>query len=242
MSRVFFKNYGRLAQSSEDYTEMSGRYKIQHEAEKKILTDLIKKLELQSKDSVLEIGCGVGNLLIPLSFFVGEITGIDHPLCIKRLKERFSQTKNVSFISGNFLDINLDKKYNKILCYSVMHCLEHKDEVFKFIYKALQLLVPGGMALFGDIPNKSMKKRFVNSEQGRQFVSKWEELLRKQTDTNNKIITQIPDKKSVQFNDDLILKILKLFRYKGYHTYIFPQPPELPFGNTREDILIKSVR
>jgi len=242
MSRISFENYGKLAQSLKDDTEVSGRYKIQHEAEKKILADVIKKLELQSEDSVLEIGCGVGNLLIPFSFFVREITGIDHSSCIKRLKDRFPKAKNVSFISGNFLDINIDKKYNKILCYSVIHCLEHSDEVFKFIYKALQLLVPGGMALFGDIPNKSTKKRFVNSEQGRQFVSEWEELLKRQTDSNNKTITQIPDKKSVQFDDDLILKILKLFRDKGYHTYVFPQTPELPFGNTREDILIKSVR
>ena len=242
MSRISYENFGKVAQNLEDCIGISGRYKIQYEAEKKILADVIKKLELQSKDSVLEIGCGAGNLLIPFSFFVRKITGIDHPACIKRLKDRFSQTKNVSLISGNFLDINLDKKYNKILCYSVIHYLENRNEVFKFIYKALQLLVPGGMALFGDIPNQSTKKRFVNSEQGRKFVSKWEELLKRQKDFNNETITQNPDKKNVQFDDDLLLKILKLFRDKGYHTYVFPQPPELPFGNTREDIRIKKIR
>ena len=133
MSRISFENFGKLAQNLENCTDISGRYKIHYEAEKKIYADVIKKLELQSKDSVLEIGCGAGNLLIPFSFFVREITGIDHPSCIKRLKDRFSQTKNVSFVSGNFLDINLDKKYSKILCYSVMHYLEHKDEVSRIL-------------------------------------------------------------------------------------------------------------
>ena len=28
---------------------------------------------------------------------------------------------------------------------------------------------------------------------------------------------------------------------KGYNTYIFSQPPELPFGYTREDILIEKL-
>src|SRR5208283_3546843 len=123
MSRISFENFGKFAELLDEYTVISGRYLIQGESERRITGDILKKLELQPGDSVLEIGCGAGNLLIPISFLVGEITGIDHESCIRRLKARFPEGNNVSLIAGNFLDVSLDKKYEKILCYSVLHYL-----------------------------------------------------------------------------------------------------------------------
>ncbi len=236
MSRISFENFGKFAELLDEYTVISGRYLIQGESERRITGDILKKLELQPSDSVLEIGCVAGNLLIPISFLVGEITGIDHESCIRRLKARFPEGNNVSLIAGNFLDVSLDKKYEKILCYSVLHYLSGIDEVFKFIDKALQFLAPGGKALFGDIPNQSVKKRFIDSEDGKRFVKEWDRSLRNQSEVS---VATPKDTDTVQFDDVLVTEVIKLFRDKGYHTYILPQPPELPFGHTREDILIR---
>ncbi|MBF0558382.1 MAG: methyltransferase domain-containing protein [Nitrospirae bacterium] len=238
MSRVSFENYGKLAQTLEDDTIISGRYKIQAEAEKYVVKDILNKLDLQPADSVLEIGCGTGNLLIPISFFVSEISGIDHEACLKRLEERFPKGKNISLIPGNFLDVSLSKKYDIILCYSVLHYLSGRDEVFTFIDKALEYLAPGGKALFGDVPNISAKTRFVDSAEGKRFVKEWEVVAKGQGEAG---IAVPSDESTVHFDDDLVTDIIKIFRKKGYHTYILPQSPKLPFGNTREDILIKKV-
>ena len=136
MSRVSFENFGKLARSLKDPTLASGRYSIQEGDKKKITGDVIKKLELKPEDRVLEIGCGVGDLLIPLSFFVKEITGIDHESCLKSLCRRLGRVDNIRLIQGNFFDICPNKAYDKILCYSVIQYIKDKKEVFNFIDKA----------------------------------------------------------------------------------------------------------
>jgi hypothetical protein len=46
------------------------------------------------------------------------------------------------------------------------------------------------------------------------------------------------DTENVQFDDTFMLEIIKQTRASGYHSYILSQPGNLPFGYTREDILV----
>lgn len=238
MSRISFENFGKRAKCLKDYKQMTGRYNMQEGAKRKIFGDIARKLDLKPDDSVLEIGCGVGDLLIPLSFFVKDITGVDHEACLEQLRARFRKSKNIHFIPGNFFDVSIRNRYDKILCYSVLQYLEDEKEVFRFIDKALGLLVPEGMALFGDIPNVSTKKRFTESQRGRKFDKKWQRLVKKEKNSLKNKISLSADKKMIEFDDDLMVAVLQRFRKKGYHAYISSQPSDLPFGNTREDIII----
>ena len=160
MSRITFENYGKSARKNQDLTIVSGRYEIQKPAERKIVLDVASKLSLCSEDKLLEIGCGPGNLLIPLSFLVSAATGIDHPDVCVRLKERFVG-QNLNLIGINFLDFeDLEGKYDKILIYSVINTLTDENEALRFIDKAVQLLAPGGILMIGDIANSDRKNRF----------------------------------------------------------------------------------
>lgn len=241
MSRASFENYGKKAKSLDSHTEISGRYQIQESAERNILFDVISKLDLKGNDTLLDIGCGIGNLLIPLSFVCKQVTGIDHASCIERLKQRIKGLRNIECISGNFFDLSMDIKVDKVLCYSVLHYLTDANEVLMFIDKVLKLLKPGGIALFGDIPNISTKQRFLKSKSGREFSKKWNKLIEEEKKSQNRVEIKLVDEKTlVQFNDDLVLKILMDTRSKGFDSFILNQPPHLPFGYTREDILIKN--
>lgn len=237
MGRKSFENYGRMAKCLTNHTVIAGRYPLQEDAERNIMADIARKLDLKAHDTVLEIGCGTGNLLIPLASLVREVVGIDHASCLNSLKKR-TKKKNICLIPGNFLDLSIDSSFEKILCYSVLHYLRDKDEVIQFIGKGLLLLAPGGMALFGDIPNQSRKSRFLQSEKGKHFATAWQKAVADQADRGTEQIALDPDHELVAFDDNLTMKILGHFRNQGYDTYIFPQPPDLPFGNTREDILI----
>lgn len=234
MNKTPFESFGDLAEATSDYLAATARYRHQDPAKKKIYLDLIQTLGLSSDDVVLEIGCGVGELLVPLSYFVKTITGIDHPGCIKRLEERIVNVQNASSVKGNFLNVPIFNKFNKILCYSVLQYLQDEKEVFEFIDKALSLLRPKGRALFGDLPNASLKKRFLESETGKELDKQWRESI---ASSKNEINLNI-NENTVQFNDQLILNILKKYREEGYDAYVLSQPKDLPFGNTREDILI----
>ena len=46
------------------------------------------------------------------------------------------------------------------------------------------------------------------------------------------------DNETVTFDDSVMLRLVKHIRSKNYHAYVLAQPENLPFGHTREDILI----
>jgi|TARA_B100001971_G_scaffold186453_1_gene186413 2-polyprenyl-3-methyl-5-hydroxy-6-metoxy-1,4-benzoquinol methylase len=238
MSKITFDNYGKKAEQLDSYLEIASRHSMMDESEKLIIPDVIMKLALQPYDRILDIGCGAGNLLIPLSFFAKEITGIDHSSCIELLRTRIRKSQNILLLSGNFLDIVDKNNYDKILCYSVLQYLADEKEVFIFIKKALESLVPGGRALFADIPNTSKKERFLKSNYGKKVDSEYQSLLKDVQKSKEGVNLTEKDEDLVQFDDDLVLRILKETRGNGYHSYVLDQSTNLCLGYTREDILI----
>ena len=175
MNNSIFEYFAELAKSDLTYTQKSGRYQIQKNQEKKIPDDIILKMNLSKKDSLLEIGCGLGNLIIPLAKKTKNVTGIDHHIIIEKLEERFN-SKKIKLISGNFLNTKIKKKFNKILIYGVIHCLKNKKQLKKFILKAISILESDGTILIGDIPNIDKKKRFTNTNKGKIFEKKWKKI------------------------------------------------------------------
>jgi 2-polyprenyl-3-methyl-5-hydroxy-6-metoxy-1,4-benzoquinol methylase len=233
MSRKSFENYGTLAELVQDSTRVAGRYKIQESAERNILWDVVQKLKLGPDDTLLDIGCNAGNLTIPLSFLVAETTGIDHPRCLHRLRKSFPE--GIELIAGNFLDLSISMKFTRILCYTVLQYLSDLEEVTAFVDKAVSLLRPGGRALFGDLPNRSLKKRFLESSTGQDFSIRWEELRKR---SSGEELPFDPDPVLVNIDDESILTLMARYRARGYESYVLAQPPDLPFGRTREDLLI----
>ena len=93
--------------------------------------------------------------------------------------------------------------------------------------------------MFGDIPNSSTKNRFLGTEFGKEFLKNWE--LKMSTPPpliNNPHIALAEDKQCASFDDNHFLNIVKHIREQGFHAYILAQSPQLPFGHTREDILV----
>ncbi len=149
-------------------------------------------------------------------------------------------------IPGNFLDLALDERFDKIIIYSVLHYLADENEVFEFILKAIALLKSGGKLLLGDLPNCSKDARFLQSAQGKEYQVQWEK-RRKEMRKNNKmeaigdaLVGKPLDSEYVQFDDRLVLAILSKARELGCEAYVLPQSPQLPFGHVREDILIEA--
>ena len=202
----------------------------------------MSKLDLGPMDRLLEIGCGVGNLLIPLSFMVKQAYGIDHPEVVESLRKRFSDP-NLILTGSNFFDYQakINENYEKILINSALALLPDEDRAILFIEKAANLLSPGGKLLLGDIANIDKKKRFLNTKFGHEFNQKWETQVGsidggeedKQAATIFKNVNP-----SLVPSDKFILKLIRRFRRPGWEAYSLPQPDNLPFGYTREDLLV----
>jgi 2-polyprenyl-3-methyl-5-hydroxy-6-metoxy-1,4-benzoquinol methylase len=240
MSTRHYEAYGELARVEHLATTQAGRYAGQAIAERLILADIEPKLSLEPHHSLLEIGCGPGNLLIPLSFRVARAHGIDHPDVIARARARFNDPR-VTFQGGFFPDVQLSGPFDRVLIYAVISSLPDWDTLLGMLDAAVRPLPGGGRLLLGDIPNADRKKRFLESPAGKQFNEQWkrgmEEARRSGIDDPLKVFE---GKACIgTLDDQSVLQLMERFRKQGLRTYLLPQNPSLPFGHTREDMLIE---
>ena len=232
-----FDIYGRMAAAGVDEIHQNGRYLIQKDSEKHVPADVIKKLRLQSTDTVRDIGCGMGTNLYPMAKIAAHVTGCDHPNVIQNIKMKNSP-ENVSFFGGNFLHTDFPQKYKKLVAYSVLHALPDKETLYAFVEKTLSLCEDDGIILFGDMANVDKKARFLDSKRGAAFQEEWARLSSEYGQSDDMSRFREEQDTAVIVGDQFILDLLKYIRGKRFHAYICDQPSNLPFGNTREDIII----
>lgn len=134
----------------------SGAGDLDRKMIQQIIEAIKNKLDLSSKDDLLEVGCGAGMLLIPLSKFVKSSSGIDMSnSLISRLKEHINAELHVS--EANHLPFN-DMKFDKILCHSVFQYFNSLEYAKKVINEMVRVCKNGGKILIMDIPDLAKKK------------------------------------------------------------------------------------
>ncbi len=251
-----FEAYGILAQQCEEVTQLAGRYFCQKGEEKNIVLDIVHKLELSCQDACFELGCGAGNLLIPLSFMVRSCTGVDHGNVIARFKQRFT-ADNVTLIAADFFSLDREAlgQFDKIIVYSVLQCFESLERLELIVDYLLALLKPGGLLLLGDLPNEDKKQRFLDSPAGKDFSQLWQEKMRQekmqqekmQQENSKNQTSKVFDLKKIftrvnpvlEFNDKVMSQLMQYICQQGCESYLLPQPDNLPFCFSREDILVR---
>jgi SAM-dependent methyltransferase len=231
--RTAFDAYGELGTMDRTLTEKSGRYNFQADAEDLIVAEIIQKLSLDSGHSLLEIGCGAGNLLIPLSAYAGKCIGMDHENLIEIARKRPSKNP-VGFIVGKFPDVPIREKFDRILVYSVLHYSPNFYAALDFIIAATTLLKPNGVMLLGDLPNSDTKHQYLSTNEGKDQQKDW--LAKCEIENRDSPLAGIDVLGS--FNDEMIIAIWNALNNRGFKAGLKKQNPALPFGNTREDLIV----
>jgi cyclopropane fatty-acyl-phospholipid synthase-like methyltransferase len=251
-----YQLFGKMAKSIADSSLVVGRTTLQKFSEPYMIRDIVDKLELTAQDQVLEVGCGTGILLFPLSVIADKVYGIDHPDLIARLKAS-PYPNNCHLLAGNWLEEDFElPMLTKIVINSVIHHTNSYEQAITFIEKAFQYIPLGGKILVGDIPNTDKKNRFMNSAYGKQFYQRWsqqreafkteEEIQRdaflnqeiRKAETTNHGFDADNQVVYFEFTDEMIADAMKHFRKLGHECYVLPQKYYLPFGHTREDLLL----
>lgn len=231
--------YSNLINNNKSIVLESGRYKFQRNEEKKILPEIIKNLNLNKKDKLIDIGCGSGNITMHISKKVNTVTAVDFPKILDALKARSikKNIRNINYIPGNFLNLKIQKKFNKILAYSVIHYMRDINQLKVLIRKILKITLPSGKILLGEVPNISMKKRFLNSKIGKKIDQRFkvdvERLNKKYPNSMNL------NNKFIRIGDKDLSSIIFYCNKLGADAYILPIENGLPFCNSRVNILIK---
>ena len=90
--------------------------------------------------------------------------------------------------------------------------------------------------LIGDLPNTTKKSRFLRSTEGKKISAQWEALVR-EAETYEDVVLNI-DTELITFDDAVVLDLIAFIRNKGFDSFLLPQSIDLPFGGSREDILV----
>ena len=124
---------------------------------------------------------------------------------------------------------------------SVLGALSNESAAVEFIDKAADLLIPGGRLLVADIANSDKKDRFIGTKFGKRFSENWSNhgKVPSAGEEEAEAATILSgDTKMFVASDKFIISVMKLYRRRGWECYSLPQKESLPFGHTREDLLI----
>jgi hypothetical protein len=185
---------------------------------------------------ILDIGPGcseIPRLLIAQCRSLGQEL---HLVDSKEMLEQLDDSDGVYMTAACYPECpqllqQLAGRTDAIIVYSVLQYVFVDSNPWTFLDKTLALLAPGGMLLFGDIPNLSMRRRFFSSGTGKAFHRQFTGRNEDPTVGYNRI-------EPGQIDDSVVFAILQRARAAGFHAYVVPQPATLPLANRREDILI----
>jgi 2-polyprenyl-3-methyl-5-hydroxy-6-metoxy-1,4-benzoquinol methylase len=106
--------------------------------------------------SILDIGCGRGELCYALAQAGASVTGIDYsPSAIAIAEKTFHDATNkdkLEFICDDFLQFNFDKKFDRIIATDFIEHIE-KNRCDIVLRKVAGLLKPGGLFVLHTSPN-----------------------------------------------------------------------------------------
>jgi SAM-dependent methyltransferase len=135
----YYVAFGRREQDDDEFFATAG--------------DLVKALTVEFKrlpgrDAALEIGCGPGRLMRPLSRHFGEIHGVDvSDEMIRLARERLRGVSNAHprHSSGADLALFPDGRFDFVYSYAVFQHIPSRDVVFSYLREAWRVLKPGGI-------------------------------------------------------------------------------------------------
>ena len=135
----YYVAFGRREQDDEEFFATGG--------------DIVKGLELELKrfsgrDAALEIGCGPGRLMRPMSRHFNEIHGVDvSDQMIRLAEERLRDTPNAHphHSSGSDLALFPDEKFDFVYSYAVFQHIPSREVVFNYLREARRVLKTEGV-------------------------------------------------------------------------------------------------
>ena len=164
------EGYNMLKKDAQDYKTES-KEKFNKQAEKydsgrngsharSLYGIVINKLDQLSFDSLLDIGCGTGNLLSLISErYDAEIAGVDlTPKMLNIARIKIGDKADLKLEDSEDLPFDNDK-FDMVICTDSFHHYPHPENVLKEINKVLK---PGGSVLIADPYTPAPLRQLVN--------------------------------------------------------------------------------
>ena len=131
-------------------------YDSKHDFVIKFGEEIIDLLDPQKNETILDLGCGTGDLTKKISDCAKKVVGLDNSSeMIQTSKDKYPE---IAFFNSDARDFHLDYAFDAVFSNAVLHWIPEADKVIKNINKHLKI---GGrfVAEFGgkDCVNKIIK-------------------------------------------------------------------------------------
>ena len=118
-------------------------YQKSSSAQQKWAKELIKKMDLNGSEKMLDLGCGDGKITSEIATHLetGCILGIDSSEdMIKLAKETFPDTEqpNLKFKVKDFQDLNYDEEFDLIFSNAALHWVKDHSNILKGMKRSLK--------------------------------------------------------------------------------------------------------
>jgi len=123
---------------------------------------------------VLEIGCGIGRILIPMTDIFGEAIGLDvSEETISQAKKYIEKVNNCQVFENNGTDLSMFSDNYFDFCYSfiVFQHVPTKEIVTSYIQEVSRVLKPGCLFRFQVFGDTEWKPKYFNTWNGIHFKS-----------------------------------------------------------------------
>ena len=128
--------------------------------------DVLRKLALEPDMSVLEIGCGVALVGLPVARRAARYVGLDFaPQAVQAANRRFLENGladkatalEVDVLALGDAEIRDLGQFDRVLAYAVLHYARSEQEARRFLQVTHDLLASGGRALIGNLPLEDLR-------------------------------------------------------------------------------------
>jgi SAM-dependent methyltransferase len=127
----------------------------------RMVADVLAKLDVGPNDSVLDIGCGVGVVGLPVAERASSYVGVDFSSsALEAFAERVQRSPardKVSLVTWDVLrdpiaELEGRGPFDRVLVYASFQYVADAQEAVTFLERTVSLLRPGGLALIGNLP------------------------------------------------------------------------------------------
>jgi SAM-dependent methyltransferase len=139
----YYVAFGRRQQSGDEFFDTAREQVLGFQKEMKRLAPGNYRAR-----RALEIGCGPGRLLKPMSAFFGEIHGIDvSDEMIRRAEENLAGVPHIHVrpAPNSNLAAFADDSFDFVYSYAVFQHIPSREVVFGYLHEAVRVLKPGGI-------------------------------------------------------------------------------------------------
>ena len=120
--------------------------------------------------TILDLGCGTGNHMLPFLRRGYEVTGVDQsPQMIKIAERKFRHLKKAKLIQDHLESFVLNKKFDVLICvFSVINYLVDEKKILQFLRNAREHMTKRSLFIF-DFWNKEAVERYYVPEKRNVF-------------------------------------------------------------------------